>query len=178
MKTAVYLLFSLGLLGAVDILIFHSVAHGIRSHSHAARELVAHSLRGPTYAILFILIPNFRPQGLCVCAIAALLLFDVAVSICDFALERESRRLLGGLPGGEYVLHMIIAMLFGAFVVAFLNSTVSALHQPTLLRYAPAAPRWLRGLLLAMAGGILVSGLQDARAAFRLKRFGSICQRG
>src|SRR5688500_10822937 len=60
MEIATYLLFVLGLLGAADIAIFHSVAHGIRSHPDSAMELFTHSLRGPTYAALFILIPNFK----------------------------------------------------------------------------------------------------------------------
>ncbi len=172
MQTAVYLLLSLGLLGAADILLFHSVAHGIRSHPHSARELVTHSLRGPTYATLFVVIPSFRAQGLFVWAIAAIFLFDIAISIWDFALETESRRRLGGLPGGEYVLHMLIAMVFGAFVAAFLGSAGPRFHQPSLLRFDPVAGLWLRALFLAMAGGVLASGIQDALAILRLKSAG------
>jgi hypothetical protein len=36
----------------------------------------------------------------------------------DFMLERHSRESFGGLPSGEYVLHIILAMLFGALVMS------------------------------------------------------------
>src|SRR5262245_6699551 len=106
MEVPAYLLCLLGVLGGVDIAIFHSVAHGIRSHPDSALELVTHSLRGPTYAALFLLVPNFALLGLFAWILPALFVLDVAISIWDFSLEQESRRFLGGLPAGEYVLHM------------------------------------------------------------------------
>ena len=105
-----------GILGATDILLYHSISHGIRSHAESRGELVTHSMRGPTYAALFLVIPNFETRGAWAIAVALLLIVDVGISVADFALERKSRANLGGLPSGEYVLHMIMAMLFGAFV--------------------------------------------------------------
>src|SRR5713226_8228307 len=105
MVIATYLLFVLGCLGAADIVLYHSVAHGIRSHPDSQRELVTHSLRGPTYAALFLLIPNFAMQGAYSGLLASLLVVDIAISVWDFALERASRQFFGGLPTGEYVLH-------------------------------------------------------------------------
>src|SRR5215472_1227318 len=121
MEIPTYLLFALGCLGAADILLFHSVAHGIRSHVDSVGELVTHSLRGPTYAALFLLIPNFELDGLFAWALVTLFVFDVGISIWDFSLEQGSRRFLGGLPSGEYVLHMLMAMVFGALVTSFLS---------------------------------------------------------
>src|SRR5213593_4797619 len=116
MEIPTYILFLLGCLGAADIALFHSVAHGIRSHPESAGELITHSLRGPTYAALFALIPNFVMQGSFAWGLLALFVFDVAISIWDFWLEQGSRRFLGGLPSGEYVLHMFMAIFFGALV--------------------------------------------------------------
>src|SRR5579863_2694981 len=113
METPTYLLFLLGCLGGADITLFHSVAHGIRSRPESKWELVTHGLRGPTYAALFVLIPNFVMQGCFVWGLVALFAFDVGISIWDFSLEQRSRRFLGGLPGGEYVLHMLMATVFG-----------------------------------------------------------------
>ncbi|SPE50550.1 hypothetical protein SBV1_1160008 [Verrucomicrobia bacterium] len=95
MEIPTYILFLLGCFGAADIALFHSVAHGIRSHPDSARELVTHSLRGPTYAALFLLIPNFAMQGLFAWGPLALFVFDVGISIWDFWLEQGSRRLFG-----------------------------------------------------------------------------------
>jgi len=169
MEIPTYLLLLLGCLGAADILIYHSVAHGIRSHPDSALELVTHSLRGPTYAALFVLIPNFRLQGLMLWALLVLFVVDVGISIWDFSLERHSRRFLGGLPSGEYVLHMLIAMIFGGVVTSVLFKAGPALHAPTLLVYAPATvPFLIRLLLFTMALIVLFSGIQDALAAGRM----------
>ena len=173
MEIPTYILFLLGCLGAADIALFHSVAHGIRSHPDSVAELVTHSLRGPTYATLFLFIPNFEMHGLFAWCLMALLAFDVGISIWDFSLEQGSRRLLGGLPSGEYVLHMVMAIVFGALVatIACFGQHWFAAH--TRLVYRPAAvPTVLRFALAIMAVAVFVSGIQDAAAALRLRRFG------
>lgn len=171
METPTYLLFVLGCLGAVDIALFHSVAHGIRSHHDSAAELVTHSLRGPTYAVLFVLIPNFVVSGLFAWGLVALFVVDVGISVWDFSLEQGSRRLLGGLPSGEYVLHMLMAMIFGGLVTSVLYNIGGWFHAPTQIVYAPASvPSLLRFMMLIMAILVLVSGLQDALAVLRLRR--------
>lgn len=171
MEIPTYILFLLGCLGAADIVLFHSVAHGIRSHPDSAKELVTHSLRGPTYAALFVLIPNFALKGLFSWGLLALFVFDVGISIWDFWLEQSSRRFLGGLPSGEYVLHMLIATVFGGFVASFIYFAGDWFGAATSLAYAPAAvPGVLRLAMLTMAVLVLASGAQDAVAALRLRR--------
>jgi small multidrug resistance pump len=157
MELPTYLLLVLGCLGAADILLYHSIAHGIRSHPGSAMELVTHSLRGPTYAALFLLIPNFRLEGLMLGAMLALFVVDVGISIWDFSLERQSRQLLGGLPGGEYVLHMLIAMVFGALAMSIVmsrpvlpvvpQSRSEAAHSRVL--EVPRPEVWMRQVLTA-----------------------------
>ena len=170
MEIPTYILFLLGCLGATDIALFHSVAHGIRSHADSVGELVTHSLRGPTYAALFLFIPNFLMHGLFAWGLMALFVFDVGISIWDFSVEQGSRRFLGGLPSGEYVLHMLMAIIFGALVATFIYGANSWFTAPTRLIYAPAAvPELLRLVLAIMAICVLVSGIQDAAAVLRLK---------
>lgn len=170
MIAATYLLFLLGLLGAADILFYHSISHGIREHEDAQQELWIHSLRGPTYAILFVTIPNFQMQGAYFWALILLLAIDVAISIWDFAIEGESRRFLGGLPAGEYVLHMVMAMVFGAMASSVLYEAWEWARMPTQITYEPAmVPRILRAIMALMAVCVLWSGIQDARAALRLR---------
>ena len=169
MEVATYILFGLGCLGATDIALYHSFSHGIRSHPDSRAELVVHSLRGPTYATLFLVIPNLMLQGFYFWCLLALLAFDVLISIIDFALERESRRLLGGLPSGEYVLHIIIAMLFGGLVTAVCLEAGGWRSLPAQIAYAPAAvPDVLRLVMAVMALLVLISGIQDAIAARKL----------
>lgn len=169
MTVATYLLFVLGCLGATDIALYHSLSHGIRHHPDSRSELVTHSLRGPTYAALFLLVPNFVMQGAWFWAFMGLLAFDLAISIWDFSIEGESRRFLGGLPPGEYVLHVLLAMVFGAMVAAVLFEAGAWATRPTRFAYDPVGvPVALRVLLAVMAVLVLVSGVQDALAVLRL----------
>lgn len=171
MIAANYLLFLLGLLGGTDILLYHSISHGIRSNAESKWELITHSFRGPTYAALFFLVPNFELHGSFAIALIALLAFDVAISILDFSMERQSRQLLGGLPSGEYVLHMIMAMLFGAFAASLAPSLGTWIDLPAGIHHNPAlAPDWLRMTMASMALMVLYSGVIDARAAFRVRK--------
>lgn len=168
MTVASYLLLAVGLLGAVDIALFHSVAHGIRTHPNARQELIVHSLRGPTYAALFLVVPNVVLRGLFLWALLALLAFDLALSIWDFAIERESRRFLGGIPTGEYILHVLIAMCFGAMVAAVCFEAGSGMASATAVILRPAVSGIVRLVFAVMAVGVLWSGFLDARAAARL----------
>jgi hypothetical protein len=169
MEAASCLLFALGCLGATDIALYHSVAHGIRSHPDSRAELVTHSLRGPTYAALFVLVPNFVLYGAYFWCLIALFALEVAISICDFALERRSRQFLGGLPSGEYVLHTVMAMFFGALVTAVCFGAGDWARLPTQVRYAPAeVPTLLRYAMGVMAVLVFVSGVQDGVAVIRL----------
>ena len=171
MEIATYLLLALGLLGATDVFLFHTIAHGLRRHPDSRWELVTHSLRGPTYCALFLVVPNFQMQGTWCWMLVGLLVVDVGISVWDFWLERRSRDQLGGLPTGEYLLHMVMAMVFGAMVISILAAVPRWVPLPTGIVYAPAAvPETLRLVLGMMAIGVLVSGLQDAWAVRRLAR--------
>lgn len=169
MEIPTYVLFVLGILGATDIAVYHSFAHGIRHHPNSRSELVVHSLRGPTYAALFILVPNVQMRGYFFWCLVAMLFVDTVISIVDFALERRSRQFIGGLPSGEYVLHMLIAMLFGSLVTSIWMSVNRWSSMPTELVYAPADVPWiLRTVMGVMAILVFASGIQDLVAAVKL----------
>lgn len=169
MTVATYLLFFLGCLGATDIAVYHSIAHGIRNNPDSRHELIVHSLRGPTYAGLFLVVPNFALEGVFFWLLVGILLFDLALSIWDFAIEGSSRRFLGGLPAGEYVLHIIIAMIFGAMLASVFFESGAGGMMSMAIKYQPAeVPEILRIILAGMAVLVLFSGIEDFRAACRL----------
>jgi hypothetical protein len=171
MNAANNLLLALGLLGGTDILLYHSISHGIRHHADSRHELITHALRGPTYGILFLVTPNFEIHGAFAIFYLALLVFDVGISIADFWLERVSRAALGGLPSGEYVLHMIMAMLFGAFVARAAPVLWQwAAMDTALVLNSELSSTFARTLLAAFAIGVLISGGMDAIAALRLSQ--------
>tara|TARA_R110002094_G_scaffold47961_17_gene59440 strand:- start:247 stop:795 length:549 start_codon:yes stop_codon:yes gene_type:complete len=170
LSVASYLLIAIGLLGALDIAVFHTRSHNLRSQPSARLELLTHSLRGPTYAVLFAVVPNFAAHGSWFLVMLLVLVFDVGISVWDFSVERRSRAPLGGLPTGEYVLHSIIAMLFGAFVACYCVGAADWLKQDTAWVYEPNVPWPVQAMLAAMAVGVLVSGIQDALAVVKLGR--------
>lgn len=165
------ILFVMGLLGGADILFFHMRAHRLRQHRPARAELVTHSLRGPTYTLLFALVPNFEFRGAWFYVLLGLLAFDLAISIADFWLERDSRSALGGLSRGEYLLHVLLAMLFGALVLAVWSTGAAQRGEVTELRWIHDGPPILLRLALAlMTPLVLASGIADALAVRRMSR--------
>jgi len=171
MTVATYLLLLLGILGATDIALFHTISHGIRHHADSRTELIIHSLRGPTYAILFLLVPNVALHGAWFWLLMFVFVFDLVISIWDFAIEKESRKVLGGLPSGEYVLHVILAMIFGGLVTSVVFEAGAWSRLSTQIAYAPAnVPAILRLVLAVMAALVLYSALNDLMAAIRLGR--------
>jgi hypothetical protein len=120
---------------------------------------------------LFLVTPNFETHGLWAIALASLLVFDVGISIADFALERRSRANLGGLPSGEYVLHMLMAILFGAFVALLAPNLIAWARSDTAVVASEAlAVGCVRIILGLFAFCVLISGFLDAVAAAQLTR--------
>lgn len=171
MLIATWLLLGISILGAADTLFFHCLGHSLRSHAPARLELWTHAARGPTYFLLFLFVPNFKPEGAWLWALAVLLAIDLGISVADFSFEKKSRELLGGLSTGEYILHSLIAVLYGGFVCSLLYESAGSWNAPTQLSPADEnLPLWLRGLFVVMALGVFGSGYLDARAARSLAR--------
>jgi hypothetical protein len=171
MTIATYLLFVLGCMGAADIVLFHAIAQSIRRHWESRHELVAHSLRGPTYAALFVLVPNCVMQGTWFWVLAALLAVSLAILLWDFAIERRSRRLFGGPPTGEYVLHIVMGIVFVGLLAATLLESSPWARLPTKITWEPApVPSVLRWILTLMSIPVLLNGVMDLVAALRVRR--------
>ncbi len=165
-----WILLAMGVLGALDIVVFHTWTHRLRTRPESRAELVTHFLRGPTYAILFVAVPNLRLEGAWFATLLAVLAFDLLISIADFWLEPESRASVGGLPRGEYVLHVLLAMLFGALVVEVLRGSADAFAAPASIAWIEhGPPLFLRVLLGVMAPLVLLTGLMDLAAVIRLR---------
>jgi hypothetical protein len=83
MAAASWLLFFIALLGGTDIVVYHTIAHSLRRHAPSRAELVTHAARGPTYALLFLLLPNVELHGRLAWCLVLLL---VAIAILYGAL--------------------------------------------------------------------------------------------
>lgn len=166
-----WILLVLGCLGGLDILLFHSIGHGLRTHAPSRAELVSHAARGPVYGFLFVAVPCFAFTGAWWWLVVGVLAADLLVSLWDFALERASRAALGGLATGEYVLHVLIGIAYGALFASVLFESAPLRTQPSGVAWIAAGPPLaLRLALAGMAVGTLTSALLDLRAVARLRR--------
>src|SRR5687767_8686221 len=104
-------------LGAVDGLYFHLWKLRLHARPASRREHVAHTLRAlllpPTLALA--LVVDRSPAALYAFLLVETL--DLAVVVWDVWMEPESRRDLGGLSRGGYLIHAVAGIFHTAAVV-------------------------------------------------------------
>ncbi|APR84754.1 Hypothetical protein A7982_10103 [Minicystis rosea] len=164
MLTASILLLLIALLGAFDIAYFHWHRCRLARRAESRTEVWIHVARGVVYALQMALVPNVRFAGAWYAAFVALFVADVAIAMADVAVEPASRRSQGGIPGGEYLMHIVLSVLVGAYLHALFVDTVPWAELPTALTWAPVAPFGLRLALGGMAAGCLAVAAFEALA--------------
>ncbi|MFT3766486.1 MAG: SRPBCC family protein [Minicystis sp.] len=164
MLTASVLLLIIALLGAFDIAYFHWHRCGLARRAESRTEVWIHVARGVNYALQMALVPSVRFAGAWYLAFVALFVADVAIAIGDVVVEPASRKSQGGLPGGEYLMHIVLSVLVGAYLHALAGSTHAWMDLPTAITWAPAAPLALRAALLVMAACCLGVAVFEALA--------------
>jgi len=159
-----------GSIGAFDTLYYHEWRARLPALQTAAKkELVLHAGRDLVYAILFLSLPLFAWRGWFAFVLALLLTIEIVLTSYDFIVEDWVRKPLGGVYPGERVTHGIMGIVYG-LMLANLAPIVygwwsgSSGFVSLGLQYSP----WLKGALLMMGGGVLVSGVRDFAAAYAL----------
>ncbi len=123
MEAAFYLLLVVGHLGSFDVLYFHiykcTLARRPECHT---RSLVAH--HSPSHLRMPVSSCRESPLSwLGVCS--SWLLYspsDVYVAWSDVWEETASRRSQGGLPRGEYFMHIVLSLLVGSYLLLVLQT--------------------------------------------------------
>ncbi|MDB4944437.1 MAG: hypothetical protein JWP97_3971 [Labilithrix sp.] len=164
MLTASVLLLFLGLLGAFDVAWFHHRQAALTSREECRAEAVVHVVRGVVYAAQFALVPNVRFAGRWALVLFGLFAVDAAVAAADVLLEPSSRKKQGGLPPGEYFMHVVLSVLAGALLHAALGTAWRDAHEPTSLAWSAQAPDLLRAALAVMSAASLGVALLEAAA--------------
>ncbi len=145
MEAAFYLLLVVGHLGAVDVLYFHIYKCTLSRRPECHKEVFWHTVRHLIYALQFLVIANLRFYGWALLFLAALFAADVYVAWSDVWEETASRRSQGGLPRGEYFMHIVLSLLVGSYLLLVLQTVwpdrlapamvlVRPPHVPALLR--------------------------------------------
>ena len=120
MTTILGLLMFQGVLGAWDTAWYHEWNLRLPTTDTARRELRLHALRDFAYAVIFGSMAWRTWDGWWVALFAALLLFEIAITLADFIEEDRTRT----LPAGERVMHTIMAIVYGAFLAHLIPQLV------------------------------------------------------
>jgi hypothetical protein len=165
-KTALWLLGTLGLLGAFDTIYFHEIRGQLPAHLPGLRpELTLHAGRSFIYVAVFGTLPWFAWRGAWAFALGGLLVTEIGITLADFIVEDQVRKRFGGLLPGERATHTIMAIVYGAMIANLIPVLLDWGRSATDLRPEPVnVPLAYRLVLTALAAGTFVSAVRDAYA--------------
>jgi hypothetical protein len=160
-RIAIWLLLVQASLGAFDTLYYHEYKLQLPHASHSAVELRLHAMRDFAYTIIIGSLGFLTWHGAFAWILVALLLAEIVITLWDFIEEDRIRR----LPPGERAMHAVMGIVYGAFLAYLIPEVVrwSRLDTGFGASYH-GFPAWM---LLAIAAGVLVSGIRDLSASGR-----------
>jgi len=157
METSFYLLLIIAHLGVFDVLYFHIYKCKLHLRPECRREVFWHIWRHLIYGLQFVWVANFRFHGLALALLAALYFCDVFIAWADVLEENRSRAPQGGLPRGEYFMHIVLSLLVGIYMMATFQAVWGDRSLETAIVYSPPeVPQVLRIYMTAM--GIVAFG--------------------
>jgi hypothetical protein len=158
-------------LGAFDTFYFHIYRCRLYAHPEARTENLFHGLRALVFGGFFLLLLNVRATGAFWWLFPLSVLAELVISAGDVLLETTSRKGLGGLPRGEYVLHVILPLVVGAGLTCMLLGSYPQAAEETALGWQQrplGAP--LLALGYAALPALLGIAVFDISSWFRLGR--------
>lgn len=170
MNVALWLLATLGVIGAFDTFYYHEWRARLPAQGRiAAPELKLHAARDFFYAILFGTLPWLGWHGRWALLLAAVIVIEIILTLWDFVVEIAVRKPLGDVYGGERVTHAFIGIIYGAMVACLIPDIWRWWSLPTrLVHERHDVPVPLIGALLIMSAGVFLSGVRDLYAALEL----------
>jgi hypothetical protein len=109
------LLIIIGTVGAVDEYFYHYKKAQLLFKPECLTENILHILRQFSFSIIFFLSACVDLHGYFALALMILLVIDIIIGFADVIVEPKSRKQSGGLPAGEYFLHMLLSFSLGIF---------------------------------------------------------------
>lgn len=137
METSFYLLLFVAHLGAFDVLYFHIYKCKLHLRPECQREVFWHVCRHLIYGLQFVWVANFRFHGWALALLGVLYVCDIFVAWADVWEENASRKSQGGLPRGEYFMHVALSVLIGIYLMATFQAVWSDRNLETAIVYAP-----------------------------------------
>ncbi|MEO1220005.1 MAG: TIGR01777 family oxidoreductase [Pseudomonadota bacterium] len=159
-----FFVFAQMLMGAFDTLYHHEGKERLAWRPSQRLELTLHGVRNLAYAVMFVALGWFEPQGWWAIALIALLLGELFITLWDFVEEDRTRL----LPASERVTHTLLTLNYGVILAMLIPWLVSLAGQQS----APgSAYHGLMSWFCVLAAiGVIISGLRDLAAAKRTER--------
>jgi uncharacterized protein (TIGR01777 family) len=114
MNTLFALLTLQAVMGAFDNLWHHEITEKLPGKRSARVELSLHAAREGLYGFLFFALAWYTWHGAWALLIAAVVIVEIIITLADFIVEDQTRR----LPRAERVLHTLLAISIGAVLFA------------------------------------------------------------
>ena len=162
MTTAAILLVLICVLGLFDIVFFHRHHANLTQRPECRTEAWVHIARGVIYTLQLVVVANVAFYGAWYAALVVLYVLDVTIAWVDVWIEPDARRSQGGLPRGEYFMHVVLSVLVGAYLYAVFQATWGWMDHPSQIAWRQNVPPLLQGLLNVMALGCLLNTLYEA----------------
>jgi uncharacterized protein len=162
MKTVLLLLVLQGCLGAFDTIYYHELRLRLSSLIAGKKELKLHAARDFLYTVILGSLAWISWNGFLAWILGGFLLAEVLITLMDFREEDRSRK----VPPGERTTHVVMAIVYGAFLATLLPEIWSWVNLPTGFQRHHYG--LLSGVLSTFALGVFISGLRDFRAAVAL----------
>src|SRR3954471_6115347 len=116
MQAACYLLLAFAAVATLDDWYYHDHTCHLRDRPECQREVQWHNLRSLSFALELLVIANVHLRGAAVGVLALIIGGAWYAKVRDVLGEPPSRKSQGGLPAGEYLIHVIATSMEGAFL--------------------------------------------------------------
>jgi len=134
------------------VLYFHIYRCSLATRPECHREVMWHTVRHLIYALQFAFVANLRFHGLALLFLAMVFAVDVWVAWSDVWEETASRKSQGGLPRGEYFMHIVLSLLVGCYLVLVAQTVWPDRNLPAdIVMQPPAIPALMRAWMNVMA---------------------------
>jgi hypothetical protein len=172
MAVVLYLLCLFGALGSLDIIYYHLFRFRLYQSASSRGEQITHLLRLILFPLMMGWVLWVQASGWLSVGLFLLVAFDLLNGLLDAYLEPQSRKPMGGLPRGEYLLHMVLMGVAGAVLLAAAGQCSGVWNQPAEWKWQLLdAPRWAKMLGFQLAAGSLllfaIEGFGFSRSIFK-----------
>ncbi|MEM7425833.1 MAG: TIGR01777 family oxidoreductase [Pseudomonadota bacterium] len=164
MELVLWLLVVQGVMGAFDNFWHHEFTEDLPNTPSARTEIALHSSRELIYGAIFLMLGWGLWHGWYAAALTGLILIEVFITLWDFIEEDLTRK----LPPFERVLHTLLAMNYGAVLLALAPVLWGWFALPTEI--ASADYGFLSWIMTAYGIGVGAWGIRNAIAAVKLTR--------